>query len=295
MPILFDDFIEKYKGKKIDFDGAYGGQCVDLYRQYVKEVLNFPQSPGVSGAADIWTTYNKNNFEAIPNTPSGVPSKGDIVIWNKKAGGGFGHVAVFVSGNTSKFQSFDQNWPTLSVCTLTNHNYTNVIGWLHPLTVTTTPPTMPEQLELDKMREERDKNWNLYQDSLKEVEQYKSEAAARKQDYERFIEDLAKKLVLPATSDRNDLLAAIDRLLAVEDQLNAKNKEFDKLKLTYEDEKKDLQKQIDQLRDEVTRQQKQNETLLGRLDDLETQLKQNQEVSKLVNRFTTWIKNLGKK
>lgn len=94
----------------IDFDGAYAGQCVDLYRQYCKEVLAFPQSPPVRGAADIWDTYLKNCFTRYENTPTAVPQKGDVMLWNKNAGGGFGHVAVFISGDANKFKSFDQNW-----------------------------------------------------------------------------------------------------------------------------------------------------------------------------------------
>ena len=39
-------FIKKYLGTKVDFDGKYGAQCVDLYRQYCAEVLGVPQSPG---------------------------------------------------------------------------------------------------------------------------------------------------------------------------------------------------------------------------------------------------------
>lgn len=127
-----NQFIDKWLGKKADFDGSYGGQCVDLYRFYVKEVLGFPQSPGVGGAAEIWDSASPKYYDFIKNTPTGVPQKGDIVIWNRRAGGGFGHVAIFVEGDVNGFTSFDQNWPTLDKCTLTKHNYTNVIGWLHP-------------------------------------------------------------------------------------------------------------------------------------------------------------------
>lgn len=135
--MTLDQFVSKYLGKKIDWDGAYGGQCVDLFRQYAQEVLGFPQAKGVRGAADFWTNYEsdpalKNNYDRIANTPTGVPQKGDVMLWDKDAGGGYGHVAVFLEGNTSSFTSFDQNWPTLSVCTKTKHDYTNVYGWLRP-------------------------------------------------------------------------------------------------------------------------------------------------------------------
>jgi archaellum component FlaC len=126
------EFRDKWLGKKADFDGFYGGQCVDLYRFYVKEVLGFPQSPGVGGAAEIWDSASPEYYDFITNTPSGVPEPGDIVIWNRRAGGGFGHVAIFLHGDVNSFTSLDQNWPTLDKVTETQHNYTNVIGWLRP-------------------------------------------------------------------------------------------------------------------------------------------------------------------
>lgn len=126
-----DQFIAKWNGKGIDWDQQFGFQCVDLYRQYVKEVLGFPQSPAVRGAVNVWDTYLPEYFDRIPNTPTGVPQKGDIVIWGTGAGS-YGHIAVCVSANTSSFTSFDQNWPVGSLCHLQNHNYSNVLGWLHP-------------------------------------------------------------------------------------------------------------------------------------------------------------------
>ena len=129
----FDEFIKKWLGKKIDFDGYYEGQCVDLYRQYVQEVLNLPQSIPVRGAADIWSTASPSYYKLIKNTPTAVPSRGDIIIWNKRVGGGFGHVAIFLRGDVNSFVSLDQNWPTLNKVTETEHNYKNITGWLHPI------------------------------------------------------------------------------------------------------------------------------------------------------------------
>jgi hypothetical protein len=33
------------------------------------------------------------------------------------------------------FTSFDQNWPLNSLCHFQNHNYTGVLGWLHPKSI----------------------------------------------------------------------------------------------------------------------------------------------------------------
>lgn len=130
--MTFDDFIKKYDGQGIDFDGSYGFQCVDLYRQYCKESLGFPQSPPVEGAKDIWNTYLKDKFTATENTPTGIPTKGDIIIWGTGLGK-YGHVSVFIDGTASKFNSFDQNYPTGSKCHIQSHTYKGVLGWLTPV------------------------------------------------------------------------------------------------------------------------------------------------------------------
>lgn len=151
--MTLQEFESKYLGKKVDWDGAFGGQCVDLFRQYLKDVLNFPQPKGVVGAADFWTNYDsdpnlKNNFQKITNSPTGVPAKGDVMVWNKKSGGGFGHISIFLEGNVNLFTSLDQNWPTLSKVTKTVHDYSNVYGWLRPIEPENKP--IGGQMEIDK-------------------------------------------------------------------------------------------------------------------------------------------------
>ena len=48
--MTLDEFVKKYNGKKVDYDGRYGCQCVDLFRQYCEDVLNIPHTGGVIGA-----------------------------------------------------------------------------------------------------------------------------------------------------------------------------------------------------------------------------------------------------
>jgi hypothetical protein len=135
-----DQFFGKYDQKAIDFDGYYGFQCVDLYRQFVKECLGFPQSPEVVGANEIWTTYLKDKFERIDNSLTNCPIKGDILIWSVGLGP-YGHVAICKDGDPMSFTSFDQNWPVGSYCHFQLHNYNNVLGWLRfkqtPTTIST--------------------------------------------------------------------------------------------------------------------------------------------------------------
>jgi hypothetical protein len=268
----FDDFIKKYTNKPIDFDGAWGNQCVDLYRMYVQEVLGFPQSPSVTGAADIWTSYLPEYYDKVSNTPNGVPQKGDVVIWNKKAGGGYGHVAIFIEGSVDKFTSFDQNYPTGSYCHQQEHTYTNVYGWLRPKQQTEDCQTKlawyeaeypKEQQRVIDARKERDEIKNSYdgltteysrlkEDSRIQIESAEAVSDAQKQKYQDLIRELASRL--GTTQDEATILPSLDTLIEIEGQLSAVRKELDQNQktLTAKDQTiKDMRAEIDRLKEEA--------------------------------------------
>jgi len=129
------DFIAKYNGKYIDFDGVYGAQCMDLMHQYVVEVLGIadPNVLSAPAAVDLYNNfdniYGHEDFDLIANTVNNVPLEGDIIVWDIYT---YGHVAIFVDGDPDKFNSFDQNYPIGSPCHLQNHDYNGVSGWFHP-------------------------------------------------------------------------------------------------------------------------------------------------------------------
>lgn len=133
--MYFRDFVNKYNGKKVDFDGYYDAQCVDLFRQFNKEVLGIAQPKGVKGAKNFWTNFDNdpnlyNNFTKIANTPSFVPQEGDVAIWYN---GTYGHIAICTGiGDVNKFESFDQNYPEGSACKKVTHNYSKFYGVLRP-------------------------------------------------------------------------------------------------------------------------------------------------------------------
>lgn len=164
----FDQWVQRANGVCKDMDGSHGCQCVDLMHDYIQEVLGVSRaSHNIRGNAyDIYAgipltgktiSYGGVTVKLtkIPNTPTGVPQKGDIVFWNKSSSNGYaGHVAMFVNGNASTFTSIDQNWINASTrgskAALVSHNYTSgggVVGWLRPdviggSAVLTTPPTV---------------------------------------------------------------------------------------------------------------------------------------------------------
>lgn len=134
--MTYAEFYKQYNGKHIDYDGVCGCQCVDLAKVYLNKVFNL--KPGAWGnAVDYYTNFNAHStlvacFDRIANNPTFVPLQGDIVVWGTKTGK-YGHIAICTgNGNTSWFESFDQNWPSGSKCKNVKHTYTGVLGFLRP-------------------------------------------------------------------------------------------------------------------------------------------------------------------
>lgn len=154
--MTIQEFFDKYNNKGIDFDGFYGNQCMDLAEQYNNEIVKAPRLTG--NASDVWDHFPNDYYDKIVNTPTNTPQLGDIIIWNRNVGGGFGHIAICENATLENFMSFDQNWPEGSNCHFQPHVYDNVLGWLHPKSFTAD--------EIDSLRKARDNNWNLYQSQV---------------------------------------------------------------------------------------------------------------------------------
>lgn len=132
---MFQNFLNQYNGKYVDFDGVYGAQCFDLVNRW-STALGYRPFGGLY-AYGIFD-QPQGNYSQIRNTPDAVPKAGDIIVWNSRYGGGYGHTAIATGvGNTSYFESFDQNYPTGSPAHIVRHSYDGVIGWLRPNKLTT--------------------------------------------------------------------------------------------------------------------------------------------------------------
>jgi hypothetical protein len=144
--MTFQEFVKKYTNKTVDFDGAYGGQCVDLFNRYLVDCLSISnpiQQFPVASAYQIYSyAKNNSNFICIPNDPTAVPQAGDIIIWNQGVGI-HGHVGIFVEGDVMSFRSFEQNWNGVQKCIIVNHPYDHVTGWLRPKRNVPTPAPQP--------------------------------------------------------------------------------------------------------------------------------------------------------
>ena len=128
-----NEFITKYIGKKVDFDGAYGAQCVDLFRQYCKDVLKIPHTGSVDGAKDLMLQYDnlpleKKYFNAIKTRNVRY---GDIAVYGATKTNKYGHVAIVVSA-IDKYRTlvFEQNGYTQDGAKLVERSVDNIIGIL---------------------------------------------------------------------------------------------------------------------------------------------------------------------
>ena len=95
-----EEFVNKYNGKKVDFDGAFGAQCVDLFRQYNKDVWGNPHTGAVEGAKDLFLNYDnlpiERKFLELNPVNSKIIEEGDVAVWGASSSNKYGHVAIVV-------------------------------------------------------------------------------------------------------------------------------------------------------------------------------------------------------
>lgn len=108
----FSAWVKKFLGKKTDYDGMYGVQCVDLIDCYIHECLGLDK--GFWGNAKYWwlnrksSAWLKNNFDFVtPTYKNGELKKGDIGI---RTSGTYGHIFVIAEPTKNgKVKYYDQN------------------------------------------------------------------------------------------------------------------------------------------------------------------------------------------
>ena len=127
------EFIQKNIGCKVDFDGLWGAQCVDLFRQYCKDVLGIPRTEPVEGAKDLFLKYDsmpklKKYFVAMKTRDARY---GDVIVYGATEKNRFGHVAIAVSTiDDNTHLVFEQDGFKQDGAKLVERNSANVIGIL---------------------------------------------------------------------------------------------------------------------------------------------------------------------
>ena len=133
--MTLDEFVETYNGKKVDFDGHYGAQCVDVFRQYCRDVLNIPHTGGVVGASELYTKYEampleQTYFVRIPYKAGMLPKVGDVVIFGATKTNLYGHVAIVLDASTKEIAVFEQDGFKQDGAHVSSWNYARVLGFL---------------------------------------------------------------------------------------------------------------------------------------------------------------------
>jgi len=103
-------WVKSKVGTSIDYDGAYGAQCVDLILAYYNYL-------GVSTVSGNGKDYSWN---ALPSgwsrVQGGAPKKGDILVYTA---GTYGHVAIY----ESDYSTYHQNYNSHSYVERITHHY----------------------------------------------------------------------------------------------------------------------------------------------------------------------------
>lgn len=154
----FNQFYSNLNGQHVEVsDSTNRNQCMDLGYNWVF-ALGFPKATIQRlYAKDVYKLANdltRQYFEVIPNTPTGVPQIGDLVIFDAVPANIAGHISISNGvGNTTSFQSFDQNWIVGQKCTVVTHNYDNpnVLGWLRPKLPTVGEPVITDQTKIPQI------------------------------------------------------------------------------------------------------------------------------------------------
>jgi hypothetical protein len=136
--LSYEAFFAKWNNKYCEVsDPSNPNQCYDLAVAWTDN-LGIPRTAIQHlYAYQIYTQPIEStylNLYRIPNTPSAMPLKGDIIVWDYTYNGYAGHVGISSGIRTlNSLQVFEQNDPLKSVCHLKTYNYNSILGWLRPM------------------------------------------------------------------------------------------------------------------------------------------------------------------
>ena len=114
----------------------YYGQCFDLANVYWAKL--FGHGLRGAGAADIpFQNDFTNEAHVYNNTQSFLAKPGDVVVFPRTFGGGYGHVAIVISATINAITVIEQNWnggglSKTEVATRRTHNYEFPMWFIRP-------------------------------------------------------------------------------------------------------------------------------------------------------------------
>lgn len=132
---MFNEFKNKYLGKKVDIDGAYGGQCVDLFNAWNKDYNGVYINCRPSGYARSLAENKANNgmLNYFKETQVNNMIEGTVVVYGKCKFAPEGHVCFFIKDNgNGTYRALQQNYNNKQYVTIDNNPYEGIIGAFIP-------------------------------------------------------------------------------------------------------------------------------------------------------------------
>lgn len=146
--MAYQDFKNRWLGRRIDYDYVYAYQCVDLILIYIKE--EFGLATGVWGnAIDYWTRPSAPLLSKFSLVSGSNAQQGDIVVLNGLAGNPYGHIGICESVTSTTINILEQNGAGSATGTgrdaisVRGIPKSRVAGLLRPKAVVAPPPAPP--------------------------------------------------------------------------------------------------------------------------------------------------------
>jgi hypothetical protein len=89
-------WINAHNNRYLDYDNAYGAQCVDMYSYYTSGFVGGKPLP-VGYAPEIYNNYDTSVYNRLGNNVAA--RMGDVAIWGRGPYTPLGHVAIVVGDN----------------------------------------------------------------------------------------------------------------------------------------------------------------------------------------------------
>lgn len=149
---MFNEFKERYLGKTVDVDGAWGEQCVDLFnawnRDYNGCYINCQPTKYARSIAE--NKANNGILNYFNETAVNNMIEGTVVVYGKCNFAPEGHVCFFIKDNgDGTYQALQQNAGGRQYVTIDNNPYDGIIGAFIPKQV---------QAEFNRKLEEQKKD-----------------------------------------------------------------------------------------------------------------------------------------
>lgn len=141
------NWVRSKAGQPLDYDGAYGAQCVDLICYYYRCL-------GQTSPGGYAKEYRTNALPSGWQRLQGVqPQKGDILVYNPSAKNEAGHVAIYESDYSTWHQNYADRQYVVNVTNVRYNNFDNTYwGVIRPDFSSVTPAPAFDNIGADVYR-----------------------------------------------------------------------------------------------------------------------------------------------